>query len=75
VLLRDEIERTNLNKINIEIQALERMIDFYVVYGEEHGVCEYTTERLNTLNNRYAEYLIAGQIMRGGSASPRLIGV
>ena len=35
------------NKINIEIQALERMIDFYVVYGEEHGVCEYTTERLN----------------------------
>ena len=75
MLLRDEIEITDLNKINIEIQALERMISFYVAYEKEHGVCEYTTERLNILNNRYAEYLIAGQIMREGSASPRLIGV
>tara|TARA_B100000073_G_scaffold348402_1_gene366988 strand:- start:3397 stop:3624 length:228 start_codon:yes stop_codon:yes gene_type:complete len=72
-LLRDEIN-SNLHEINIEIQALEKMISFYVDYEEKHGEWEYTTERLQLLNNRYAEYLIAGQIARDGVESPRIIG-
>tara|TARA_B100001173_G_C15527782_1_gene354168 strand:- start:277 stop:483 length:207 start_codon:yes stop_codon:yes gene_type:complete len=64
VLLRDEIEKTDLNKINIEIEALGRVVAFYEKYEEENGAGEYTTERLIVLNNRLAEYLIAGQIMR-----------
>jgi hypothetical protein len=72
-LLRDEID-PNIRDINIEIQALERMIDFYIKYEEKHGEWEYTTERLAYLNNRYAEFLIASQITREGVESPRLIG-
>ena len=73
VLLRDEIE-SNIRSINIEIQALEKMINFYVQYEEKHGEWEYTTERILYLNNKYAEYLIAGQIARDGVESPRVIG-
>ena len=72
-LLRNEID-PNIRDINIEIQALERMIDFYVKYEEKHGEHEYTTERITKLNNRYAEFLIAAQITRGGVEAPRLIG-
>ena len=72
-LLRDEIE-PNIIDINIEIQALEMMIDFYVKYEEEHGEWEYTTERLMYLNKRYAEFLIASQITKDGVATPRLLG-
>lgn len=72
-LLRDEIE-PNIRDINIEIQALERMIDFYVKYEEKHGEHEYTTERLSILNNRYAEFLVASLRTREGVETPRLIG-
>ena len=72
-LLRDDINK-NIREINIEIQALEKMIDFYVRYEKENGEWEYTTERITKLNNRYAEFLIAGQITRDGHESPRLIG-
>lgn len=72
-LLRDEINK-NIREINIEIQALEKMIDFYVRYEKENGEWEYTTERITKLNNRYAEFLIASQITRDGHESPRLIG-
>ena len=64
MLLRHKIDKTDLNKINIEIEALGRMVEFYVAYEERHGEWEYTTERLIALNNRLAEYLIAGQLMR-----------
>jgi hypothetical protein len=63
MLLRHKIDKTDLNKINIEIEALGRVVDFYVAYEEKHGVWEYTSERLTALNNRLAEYLIAGQLM------------
>ena len=72
-LLRDEID-LNFQEINIEIQALERMIAFYVAYEEKHGEWEYTTERIRHLNSRYAEYLIASQILRDGVASSRTLG-
>tara|TARA_B000000609_G_C24114556_1_gene315961 strand:+ start:327 stop:554 length:228 start_codon:yes stop_codon:yes gene_type:complete len=72
-LLRDEIP-SNIHEINIEIQALEKMISFYVEYEEKHGEWEYTTERIQLLNSRYAEFLIAGQIARDGEESPRVIG-
>lgn len=70
-LLREEINK-NIRDINIEIQALERMIDFYVKYEEKHGEWEYTSERLMILNNRYAEFLIASQITKDRVPSPRL---
>tara|TARA_B100000424_G_scaffold260783_1_gene245002 strand:+ start:2045 stop:2272 length:228 start_codon:yes stop_codon:yes gene_type:complete len=73
VLLRDEIA-LNIHEINIEIQALERIIAFYVAYEEKHGEWEYTSERIQLLNSRYAEFLIAGQIARDGVESPRVIG-
>ena len=72
-LLRDEIN-PNLHEINLEIQALEKMISFYIEYEEKHGEWEYTTERIQFLNNRYAEFLIAGQIARDGVESPRVLG-
>lgn len=72
-LLRDEISK-NIREINIEIQALEKMIDFYVRYERDNGEWEYTTERITKLNNRYAEFLIASQITKDGVPSPRILG-
>lgn len=73
-LLRDTIDKGNILKINLEIQALERMINFYVEYEEKNGEHEYTTERLSKLNNRYAEFLIARELAEHGEAKPRTIG-
>lgn len=62
-LLRDEIDK-NIREINTEIQALERIIYFYESYEEKNGAWEYTTERLQYLNGRLAEFLIAGHNVR-----------
>ena len=73
-LLRDCIKKDNITKINIEIQALERMINFYIDYEEKNGEYKYTTERLSLLNNRYAEFLIARELAENGEVKDRVIG-
>lgn len=73
-LLRDSISKDNIIKINLEIQALERMINFYVDYEEKNGEHEYTTERLALLNNRYAEFLIAREDAEGKVPKDRVLG-
>lgn len=73
-LLRDSISKDNIIKINLEIQALERMINFYVDYEEKNGEHEYTTERLTLLNNRYAEFLIAREDAEGKVPKDRVLG-
>lgn len=73
-LLRDTISKDNIIQINLEIQALERMINFYVDYEEKNGEHEYTTERLSLLNNKYAEFLIARELAESGEPKARVLG-
>jgi hypothetical protein len=73
-LLRDSINKENIIKINIEIQAIERMINFYIDYEEKNGEHEYTTERLHLLNVKYAEFLIARELSENGEVKSRVIG-
>jgi hypothetical protein len=58
-VLRDEIKNKGIDHINIHIQALERMIEFFEEYERVNGEDEYVTERINYLNNTYAEYKVA----------------
>ena len=58
-LLRHEINKKDLDSINIEISALQKMIDVLLAWKEKHGEYDYVDERLNLLYNRQAEFLIA----------------
>jgi hypothetical protein len=58
-LLRDEINKKDLDSINIEISALQKMIDVLLAWKEKHGEYDYVDERLNLLYGRQAEFLIA----------------
>lgn len=73
-LLREKIDTSDINELNIQIEVYERIIDFYVRYEEKNGEHEYTTERIVHFNNIYAEYLIARQIAVEGASYPRVIG-
>tara|TARA_Y100001970_G_C14228411_1_gene857106 strand:+ start:727 stop:951 length:225 start_codon:yes stop_codon:yes gene_type:complete len=65
-LLRYTVDISNVDKINIEIGAYQRLIDFYEMWIEKHGHYEYVSERLSYLNNQLAEYLIAREFSREG---------
>ena len=65
-LLRYTVDISNLDKINIEIEAYQRMIEFYESWTEKHGEYEYVSSRLSHLNNTLAEYLIAREISKEG---------
>ena len=58
-LLRHEINKKDLDNINIEISALQMMIDVLLAWKEKHGEYDYVDERLNLLYSRQAEFLIA----------------
>ena len=61
-LLRDKIEKHNINSINASIEAYTNMISFYEEYIEKHSNSEYIEERVHYLNSQLAEYMIAREI-------------
>lgn len=65
-LLRYTVDISNVDKINIQIEAYQKMIGFYEMWIEKHGQYEYVTERLSDLNNTLAEYLIAREFAKEG---------
>jgi len=65
-LLRYTVDISNLDTINIEIEAHQRMIKFYESWTENHGEYEYVSSRLSHLNNTLAEYLIAREFSKEG---------
>ena len=61
-MLRDIIDKSNIEDINIEIAAYQRMIDFYENYDAQPKDQEYVTSRLKYLYGIQSEYLIAREI-------------
>ncbi len=61
-LPRYKLSGLNLNKINIEIGALQQIIDFYEDYLERKGPYEYVSERLMKLYGQLSEYMIAREM-------------
>lgn len=66
-LLRYSIDISDLTNININIEAYQRMVDFYSKYQEENGVFDYAEDRIKYLNTILAEYMIAREFaLEGG---------
>ena len=61
-MLRDIIDKSNIEDINIEIAAYQRMIDFYENYDAHPKDQEYVASRLKYLYGIQSEYLIAREI-------------
>ena len=61
-MLRDEVKNKDINHINIQIQALEKMIEFFKQYERDNGEDEYVTERIQSLYNTYAEHKVASML-------------
>lgn len=60
-LLRDKINTSDIDKINIEIEAYQKMISFYEEYLKDIEY-PYAQQRLEKLYSQVAEYLIAREI-------------
>ena len=65
-LLRYTIDISNIEDINIIIQAYGKMIDFYESWEKENGEYLYVEERIAYLNNILSEYLIAREFSKEG---------
>lgn len=63
MLLRDELDKSNIQELNINIAAYQKMVNFYAEYEEKHGECSYVTQRVMELYGIMAEYMIAREIM------------
>lgn len=63
MLLRDKIDKNDIESINISIAAYEKMLDFYDRYTEKHGQYDYVDEQVHKLNGIMAEYLVARDMM------------
>ena len=63
MLLRDKIDKTNIDDININIELYQRMADFYEGWLVKHGPYEYVSERLNQIYGTLGEYLVARDMM------------
>jgi hypothetical protein len=61
-MLRDIINKTDIQDINIEIAAYQRMIDFYERYEALPKDEAYVASRLKFLYGIQSEYLIAREI-------------
>ena len=60
-LLRYTIDTSNLDKINIEISAYEKVLSFYLKWKEGNEHYDYVDQRILYLNEILSEYLIARQ--------------
>lgn len=65
--LRYSIPIDNIEKINIKIEALEKMIAFYQDYQEREGEYEYVEERVQLLTSQLCEYLFAREFAKEGA--------
>jgi hypothetical protein len=69
-MLRELIDKTNIEDINIEIAAYQRIIDFYENYDAEPKDQEYVASRLKYLYGIQSEYLIAREISQEEAKTP-----
>jgi hypothetical protein len=60
-MLRNQIDKNNIQDINMEIEAHQRIIEYYESYLEQQDYI-YVRERLNSLYSKVAEYIIAREI-------------
>lgn len=65
-LLRHTLDISDVNNINMNIEAYQRMIGFYTEYQEKNGVFDYVEERIGNLNAILAEYMIAREFAKEG---------
>ena len=65
--LRYSIPIDNIDKINIKIEVLEKMITFYQEYLEREGEYEYVEERVQLLTSQLCEYLFAREFAKEGA--------
>lgn len=68
-LLRNEINKQDITSININIEAYQKMADFYEDYLKEEYF-EYVDQRLTHIYNILSEYLIARDIALKNLNSP-----
>ena len=61
-MLRDQIDKTDIKEINLNIAAYQRLIDFYLNYEADPEDQSYIAERLKFLYGKQSEYLIAREI-------------
>ena len=66
VLLRYTLDISNIEEININIEAYKKVIGGYEEYMKREGEDEYIQSRINYLNNILCEYLIARQFALEG---------
>jgi|11_taG_2_1085331.scaffolds.fasta_scaffold00085_15 hypothetical protein len=62
MLKRQKISKLPIQEINQHISAYERMLDFYQDYLNTKGDYIYVNERVQYLNGKLAECLIAREI-------------
>ena len=61
-MLRDKIDKLDIQDINLNIAAYQRVIDFYLDYEAEPEDQEYIASRLKHLYGMQSEYLIAREV-------------
>ena len=61
-LPRYELSKLNLNEINIEIGAHEKVIEFYEDYLLRKGEDIWVNQRLTHFYGRLSEYMIAREL-------------
>ena len=69
-MLREQINILDIEAINVEIAAYQRMIDFYQNYEPDPEDSSYIASRLNYLYGMQSEYLIAREMSLEGAKSP-----
>ena len=69
-MLRNIINKTDIQDINIEIAAYQRIIDFYENYDAASENQEYVASRLKFLYGIQSEYLIARDISQEEAKKP-----
>jgi hypothetical protein len=66
-LKRYTIDISRLDTINAQIEAYEKMLDWYHQWKEKNGEYDYIDERISNLNNEMAEYMIAREFAKEGA--------
>lgn len=61
MLLRDTIDKSDIDQININIEAYQKVASFFERYLEDEYYA-YAEERLDYLNGILAEYMIAREL-------------
>lgn len=65
-LPRYTIDISKIDHINAQIEAYQRIINWYEDWKERNDLYEYVDERIEDLNGQLAEYLIAREFAKEG---------